>query len=214
MPLENLAKPLPLQPLPTAMTLENLAMSPPVQPLRTATQMEIASNEVPCGVKKHAPAKRSVGNIPGGQKDSVPSATDLRQKKRKTAPKNNNNSNNNMLLNSQPFLNQFLPMGHVNPYIPLGQNNPLGIIQKQQQEQLQMMTMGMGLGQQLMCPPYAGMAQQGQTLVMPWIGIQQTNRPKAQQQICCDEFHKWASRPARNGRPPHCKDCPNRINSK
>jgi hypothetical protein len=40
--------------------------------------------------------------------------------------------------------------------------------------------------------------------------IEQTVRPKAQQQICCEPFLRWASQPKRNGRPPHSKECTHR----
>jgi hypothetical protein len=42
--------------------------------------------------------------------------------------------------------------------------------------------------------------------LQPW-GIAQTQRPKAQQQVCCPPFLQWASQLSRNGRPPHSKDC-------
>jgi len=46
-----------------------------------------------------------------------------------------------------------------------------------------------------------------QGYVAPTWGIAQTQRPKAQQQICCAIFHQWALNPYRNGRPPHSKGC-------
>ena len=76
----------------------------------------------------------------------------------------------------------------------------------------------------MMFPPFQGFGNyvanfqsqnDSQTLVMPaWGGvqpsIQQTKRPKAQQQLCCQPFIQWASKENRNGRPPHAKDCHNR----
>ena len=76
----------------------------------------------------------------------------------------------------------------------------------------------------MMFPPFQGYGNflsnlqsqpDSQTFVMPaWGGvqtsIQQTKRPKAQQQLCCQPFIQWASKDNRNGRPPHAKDCHNR----
>jgi hypothetical protein len=53
----------------------------------------------------------------------------------------------------------------------------------------------------------------GSPWVPPW-GIQQTQRPKAQQQVCCAPFLEWVSKQNRNGCPPHTKDCPNRRTPK
>jgi hypothetical protein len=65
-------------------------------------------------------------------------------------------------------------------------------------------------------PPWVAppaMQAWGASSSMPaWGDIPLTQRPVAQQQVCCDKFYKWASQQRRNGRPPHNKDCPNSSN--
>jgi hypothetical protein len=56
--------------------------------------------------------------------------------------------------------------------------------------------------------PMPPMFQWAVPQIQPNWGITQTQRPKAQQQVCCEPFLQWASRTNRNGRPPHSKDCP------